>query len=478
MVRGWSLRRKLGLLAGTAMIILLAAALGWWAYRQPKAVLFSDLSERDAAVIVAELDKLKQPYELAGNGHTIMVAADAVHRARMNLMGRPLPLHGAVGFELFNNAEFGVSDFVQKVNYQRALQGELTRTIVSIEQVQDARVHLALPEQTLFRKEGPKAKASVTVTMKPGHVLAPSQVGGIQRLVAASVPEIKFEDVAVLDQHGVVLSRAEGQEGAAAGAQLEAKQAAEQQLTRKASQLLERMFRSGDSMVAVDVTLNHQQTRVTTEEVLAANSPQKGQPPSGVVVRERSTSRESAAEGGNSGPAVTSQEIDYQTGKRTEQVVSQGGQIARLNVAVVVRPSLSEAEMNRLRQLLSAAVGLQAQRGDTIAIHSMADVGAVGAKDQAVASVDAGRPGLEAQGSREPKGTPAGGADKQREWTVSWVLAGLIVLVGLAAAALSWRQRRADLRLARRSQALLSPPERDALLQSVRQWLSAETGRG
>ena len=112
------------------------------------------------------------------DGNSLLVPEQAVHKTRVSLMGRELPLHGAVGFELFNNMEFGVSDFVQKINFQRALQGELTRTILAIDEVQSARVHLALTEQGLFRKDASKSKASVTVVTKPGLVLQSAQVQG------------------------------------------------------------------------------------------------------------------------------------------------------------------------------------------------------------------------------------------------------------------------------------------------------------
>ena len=110
---GWSARKKLGFALGLTAIVLLVAALAWWTQRAPKAVLFSDLADRDAAVIAAELDKLKLPYSVSEDGKSILVSADSVHRTRMAVMGKQLPLHGVVGFELFNNADFGVSDFVR-----------------------------------------------------------------------------------------------------------------------------------------------------------------------------------------------------------------------------------------------------------------------------------------------------------------------------------------------------------------------------
>ena len=163
---GRSARR--GLVAGVVLILLLTALASSWLLRESYGVLFSGLSQNDMSGMAAELDRLKVPYRVGDDG-TLLVPEAAVGKTRLALINRDVPLHGAVGFEVFNSEEFGASDFVQKINYQRALQGELTRTIMSIDEVESARVHLALPEQGLFRKEQERAKASVTVVTKPGR---------------------------------------------------------------------------------------------------------------------------------------------------------------------------------------------------------------------------------------------------------------------------------------------------------------------
>ena len=157
--------------------------------------------------MIEELDRMKVPYRLDDGGGSILVPEELVHKTRLQLVGKNLPLHGAVGFEIFNNTDFGMTEFTQKVNYQRALQGELTRTIMALEEVQSARVHLALPESSLFKREQSRPKASVALAVRPGQSLARDQVAGIQRLVAAAVPGIDADDVTVLDQKGVTLSR-------------------------------------------------------------------------------------------------------------------------------------------------------------------------------------------------------------------------------------------------------------------------------
>jgi flagellar M-ring protein FliF len=137
---------RVGLLCGIAVILAATIGVAAWLWRVDYQVLFADLQPQDTAVMVAELDRMKVPYKIGSDGNTILVDGAVVHSTRLKLMGKDLPLHGTAGFELFNNADFGMTEFAQKINYQRALQGELTRTIMSLSEVRDARVHLALPE--------------------------------------------------------------------------------------------------------------------------------------------------------------------------------------------------------------------------------------------------------------------------------------------------------------------------------------------
>src|SRR3990167_1377624 len=170
------------LIVGALLIVVLTVVLGRWALTTDYQALFTDLSEQDASTMVAELDRMKVPYRLEGGGTRIVVPEGMVHKTRLQLVGKNLPLHGAVGFEIFNNTDFGMTEFTQKVNYQRALQGELTRTIMALDEVQAARVHLALPESTLFKRDQNRPKASITLAVKPGRAIGREQVAGIQRL--------------------------------------------------------------------------------------------------------------------------------------------------------------------------------------------------------------------------------------------------------------------------------------------------------
>lgn len=185
-------------------IFMSTAALGIWFFwlKAPYEPLFSQLRTADAATIVAELDKQKIDYRLADGGATILVPSDKVDVTRLNVMGEDLPLKGVVGFEIFNKSDLGLTEFAQKINYQRALQGELARTIMTLENVADARVHLSLGQDRLFRDDRIPPKASVTIRMGNGIKLETARAEGIRKLISAAVPQLNVEDVVILDENG------------------------------------------------------------------------------------------------------------------------------------------------------------------------------------------------------------------------------------------------------------------------------------
>ena len=199
---------KQGMLAAAALAVLLAVGLVVYfaAVRVPYAVLFSNLRPADAAAIVQDLDKKKIAYRLRDSGATVLVPEPLVDSTRLAVMGEDLPIKGAVGFELFNKSDMGLTEFAQRINYQRALQGELARTIMTMEGVDVARVHLSLPEPSVFRDDHRPPKASATVTMRPGRALTSAAVAGIRRLIAAAVTDLDLSDVVILDGQGNILS--------------------------------------------------------------------------------------------------------------------------------------------------------------------------------------------------------------------------------------------------------------------------------
>lgn len=455
-------RARTGIGAGLLLIVVLVGALAWWAYRPDYQVLFADLGPRDAAAMTAELDKMKTPYQLADGGNTIMVPRNLVYKTRLALMGKEVPLHGAVGFEVFNNADFGMTEFVQKVNYLRAVQGELTRTILSIENIRGARVHLAIPEQGLFKKAQAKPKAAVTLTLKPGHVLAADQVAGIQRLVAASVPDIVAADVTVIDQHGVALTRPASGDAAGEGAssQLDSKRSAEEYLVKKVAQVLDRTFGPGEAIASVDVLLNLDQSKVTTEEVLPARGAVSNGSPTGVMVRERISSREpesvpAGVAGKTSGGGNSSSESDYQVGRRVEQLSVAGGTLRRMTVSVVVRQPMTDEQREKLREVVALAVGFNAERGDAIVVNSMDRLvtPASAVTDEALADTAATAPAALAR-------------DAASVEVVIWVLAALaaMLVIGLLAWLFVPRRRASAPRQ-------LTVAEREQMLLEVRAWI-------
>jgi flagellar M-ring protein FliF len=480
--QGLNRKAQVGLGAGAALIVGTTIAAAAWLLRTDHEVLFSNLSPADAAVMTAELDRMKLPYELGPDGTSILVDRAAVHGTRLKLLGKDLPLRGAVGFELFNNSDFGMTEFAQKINYQRALQGELTRTILSIAEVETARVHLALPDEGLFRREQSRAKASVTLGLRRHQALRAEQVVGIQRLIAAAVPGVAMHDVTIVDSQGVALTRAggSGDDTATAGGQtrLDLKRDIEQHLARKANAVLERTFGTGQALTSVDVTLNLDQVRVTTEDVTTPAA-KKGEPAVGVVVRERETIKEDSAAPANrrdaggvvGGAGSSHREIEYQVGRRVEQVVSQPGSIERLQVVAVVRPALKPGQLDQLRALVGAAVGLSPARGDVIVVQSMeglagpvppaaaGDDAASALPLTATAPLAAARPTVSAVASPAPQ-----------SMSTSVVIAIAVLLAVAAVGTIAVQQRRA--RAAAAVAVALTDEERTQALARVQQWLA------
>jgi flagellar M-ring protein FliF len=192
--------------AGAAAVV--AILIGLWLWNKPPeyAVLFSNYTDRDGGAITAELDKLQVKHKFADNGTAILVPAEQVHDIRLKLAAQGLPKGGNVGFELMENQKLGVSQFLEQVNYQRALEGELARSVMSLAPVENARVHLALPKPSVFVRDQQKPTASVIVTLHPNRMLDRAQTGAIVHLVASSVPELLPSNVTVVDQAGNLIS--------------------------------------------------------------------------------------------------------------------------------------------------------------------------------------------------------------------------------------------------------------------------------
>ncbi|WP_158266340.1 flagellar basal-body MS-ring/collar protein FliF [Allosphingosinicella deserti] len=201
--------RQLALAATIFAVVVALLGVGYFAFlRTDYVVAFSGLRAAEASAVVAELEAKSVPYRLQDQGGTILVPDGQADSVRLAMAGSDAPLKGQTGFELFNKSDMGVTEFAQKINYQRALQGELSRTITMMDGIDTARVHLAIPERSLFRGNRSMPKAAVTVIPVQGRLLDESRVYGIQRLVAATVPDLAIGDVVVLNELGRVVSQA------------------------------------------------------------------------------------------------------------------------------------------------------------------------------------------------------------------------------------------------------------------------------
>ncbi len=464
---------RTSLIIGVTAIFLATAVLGYWLLKTDYQVLFSDMSAQDTASMIAELDKAKIPYKLSDSGTTILVDRDIVHKTRLKLMGKDLPLHGAVGLELFNNTDFGITEFAQKINYQRALQGEITRTILSLSEIRDVRVHLAIPEQGLFKQQNSHTKAAINVTLKQGESLRRDQINGIQRLVASSVPGISTQDVTIVDQHGVALTRPSqtDAEGDANSSSLELKTETENYISRKVTQVLDKTFGVGQAVASVDVNLNMDQIRSTQESVIAPPS-RDGQAQTGVVLRERETVHEgndvleNKGDSSGSGRGGSSQrEVDYQVGRKVEQVVSQPGSIRQLQVAVVVRKALNDDQIEQVRKIVAAAAGFSKERGDTVEIQSL--TGLVSSAESSMMTADNSKSkdvGPSDERARVDTKISNGSTNSLQSIVVG--LALFLVLALAALIALLTRKR-----ILPNQKALLTNDQREKALFQIQNWL-------
>ncbi|OXE35988.1 MAG: flagellar M-ring protein FliF [Phenylobacterium zucineum] len=361
---------------------------------QPKALLYSNLDLKEAGEITKALDQASIKYEAKGDGSTIMVPRDQVASTRLLLSGKGLPTAASVGYEIFDQTSaMGQTDFVQQLNRQRALEGELGRTIQSLDGVTSTRVHLVLPKRELFEEEAQEPSASVTINVG-GREPSPEQVRAIQNLVSSAVPNMKADRVTVVDQHAKTLSGGpEGDAEAADGRKSEV----EQRIGKTVKSLVEGMVGAGKARVTVAAELDL--SRVTLQ--------QETYDPDGQVIRSETTTDENAKENGPNAsgavsasaniPGGTSGSSDGSTGSasgRTESVtnyeiskttrteVKDPGQVKKISVAVAVdgthadsvngKPGAytprSAAEMQRIEQLVRTAVGYDQARGDQVTV--------------------------------------------------------------------------------------------------------------
>lgn len=468
-------RQRIGLTAGVLLVAL--ATIGtalWLLLHDPYVPLAARLSVEQMKDLTAQLDRTEVAYRIGDSGDAVTVPRSELGKARAAAASGPFDLPPSVGLELFNETDFSTTDFAQKINYQRALQGELTRTIQTIAGVRSARVHVTLADGGLFKRDAARASAAVTVSQRPGKQLTPAQVRGIQRLVAASVPEIRIGDVVVLDDSGTSLSRVASEGGdALSSAQLDAKREAERYLESKLQRLLRDLAPGGTASLSVDAVVDDRQVRVTTDEPIATRASGDATHPAGVLVKERQSQRGGAAGyvqvDGDAGDAGSTEwEHEYVVGRRTEQTSSAPGAIRRISVAVALQGAPAQLSSATVERLVASAVGIDPARGDSVAVLLLPEA-PVNVASEAVADVEL----------LAPQGTGPRDAQWQETSTDRWRVRALVVilviaLVTTAFAVMWWPQRTR----ARQSVAA-GDADIEAIAAKVRQWLheGGEHGR-
>jgi flagellar M-ring protein FliF len=364
--------QRAGLLIGVFIIFLSTIGLGYWALHDPYVPVASQMPAERLAAAAKLMDVQKIPYRVSASGNVLEVPESRLGKARLLMSGNGAASGGGVGLEIFGEADFSMTEFAQKVNFQRALQGELTRTIQAMDGIRSARVHVVLAEGGVLKRSVGKASAAITLSMQDGGDPAPAQVRGIQRLVAASVPEIRPDAVTVLNDAGVSLSRrAISAEEDYSGDQLGMKREVDEYLQKKLLRLLTELAPNGHVTASVDALLDFKQLKATTEQPIAVPKDDPNERATGVVVRERQTQRTSPAGQGKSMDGHsedTGWEFDYKVGHRVEQSLSLPGAIKRLSVAVAMHGALAGVEPSGVEQLVGNAIGMDRSRGDAITV--------------------------------------------------------------------------------------------------------------
>ena len=374
-------------------------------------VLFSNLAQDDAAAIASKLKSKKVNYRLEAGGGTILVPRADVYEMRLYLASEGMPKGGGVGFEIFDRQGLGTTDFVQRLNYQRALQGELARTIGGMPEVAEARVHIVTPKESLFVEDQKKASAAVAVKLRRGRTLSPAQIDGIINLVSSAVPDLHANQVTVVDLSGRILSKPQDSltPGGLSTTQMTFQRQAEESLERKVQSLFDQILGSRKSIVRVSADLDFQKIDIREESftpnkelirseqktmerstrgteavgnpdsnadlsrgTITAPPPGKGPPPLTPPV--------AAAPPKASGTERQSELKNYEINRVLRQVVEQPGKIKRLSVAVVVDglykgkgnafSPRSPEELRQFASLAKKAIGFSLDRGDQFEISS------------------------------------------------------------------------------------------------------------
>jgi len=410
---GMPIKAKATLALGLLALVAVVLALSMWSSQGDYKVLYANLSDKDGGAVVAQLAQMNVPYRIAEGGAAILVPAAQVHDVRLKLASAGLPKGSVVGFELTDTARFGLTQFGERLNFQRGLEGELTRSITALAAVQGARVHLALPNQNGFFREQQKPSASVLLTLHPGRTLDRAQIAGIVHLVASSVAELNPKAVSVIDQTGALLS-GPSDTGATSGLdaqQLQYVAQVEQGYARRIFDLLEPVVGRDNLRASVAAEIDFSQTESTSElfkpnqgeaaekavrsqqstEVSgSAAAPATGvpgassnQPPQAATapVTGAAAPLQAAQTGAAGSSGRRDSTTNYEVDKTVRVTRNATGSVKRLNAAVVVNnrsvtdakgksttQPLSTEELDKLTALVRESVGFNQERGDSVKV--------------------------------------------------------------------------------------------------------------
>ncbi|HKZ71522.1 MAG TPA: flagellar basal-body MS-ring/collar protein FliF [Nitrospirota bacterium] len=396
-------------IAGVAAAIAVTIVVVLWSNQPVYHLLYSNVSAEDAATMTEKLKEQKVPYEIRDGG-SIMVPQDRVHELRLMLAGQGLPTGGGVGFEIFDRTQLGMTDFVQKLNYRRAMQGELARTISELTEVEHARVHLVVPEKALFSDKKEQAGASVVLKLRGGRSLSQNQVQGIVHLVASSVEGLNPQNVTIVDTSGNVLSRpSEDPYGThLTNYQTEYQRNLEKSFEERVQSMLERAVGSGKVVVRVSGVLDFKQVERTEEkydpDATAVRSEQRMEEKSsgssttasgvpGVLSNLPGAKNENpqaaGGKGGNSSQSNKTQEtINYEINKTVNHILEPVGTLKQLSAAVLIDGSYeavkgadgketmkyiprTDEELRKYEEIVKKSIGYNAERGDQVEVVSI-----------------------------------------------------------------------------------------------------------
>ncbi len=377
--------RKLtiGLIAAAVVAGIVGVVL--WSSKPDYSVLFSDLSLDDMQAIEGELRAAGVPFQQTANGSSIMVPSSEVYKMRLQLANKGIPEVGNIGFESFDKTDFGMTDFVQQLKYQRALQVELARTITQIKQVGAARVHIVLPRRTVFTDRDEPAKASVFLTLRPGSRLSEEQVDGIVHLVAGAVEGLHKEDITVLDTSGKMLY-SPNRESVVDSSQLKYQRNVEAELASRLQGMLDPVLGHSKAVVQVAAEIDFTSTETTSEVYSPDGSVPKSETTTEYTTKDAGvSSTASGTVGITSGitpsapPAGSWPEynrsdstIEYEVSKTVKHSIDRPGRVTKLSVAVIVDNKMvsgtstpwTQQELTEVEELVGKAVGIDASRDD------------------------------------------------------------------------------------------------------------------